>query len=218
MKLKRSSSFYFLMTALVLPVTLMAGYLVYQNHFQSLPVLGPYTSERGNEQLTTTPEWTFTDQNNEELSSQQLDDKIQVLNFFFTSCPTVCPAMNRNVQKVQQVHINNKNLRFVSISVDPERDVPKRLKEYEDNFSLNKQQWHFLTGKKDSIYLMARKGYNLSATDADGGSQNILHSQQVLLIDQNQQIRGIYDGTESKEMADLAKDITKLGKELKRKL
>ena len=218
MKIKNLPSVYFLLTSLVLPIIVIASYLLFQNHFQKLPVLGPYTSERGNEQLTVTPSWDLIDQNNLLFSSKQLENDIQVLNFFFTSCPTVCPAMNRNVQKVQQVYINTPKVQFVSISVDPERDTPKELKKYEESFSLNKNQWHFLTGNKDSIYLMARKGYNLSATDADGGSQNILQSQHVLLIDHQQHIRGIYDGTEPKEIANLVKDITKLQKEINRSL
>ncbi len=210
----KSSAAYFLFTGMVIPAILVLGYVFYQKHFQKLPVRGPYKVVKGQEQLIQTPDWTFTDQNNHLYSSDSLKNRIQVLNFFFTSCPTVCPKMNKNVQKVQQVFIDDPRIQFVSISVDPERDQPDKLKAYEEKFSLNPEQWHFLTGDKDSIYLLARKGYNLSATDADGSSQNIIHSQQVLLIDPNQQIRGIYNGTVDDQMANLVQDISKLKNEL----
>lgn len=213
----KSSSFYFLLTSLVIPVLLIAGYIIYKDNFQKLPVLGPVKTVKGKSEIITTPEWTFTDQNNEQFSSSQVKDDIQVLNFFFTSCPSICPTMNKNVQKVQQVFIDNENLQFVSITVDPDRDTPEKLKDYEEVYSLNHKQWHFLTGDKNKIYLMARKGYNLMASDADGDAADFIHSQQVLLIDPNQKIRGIYDGTEEKDMGDLVKDINKLQKELKRK-
>ena len=212
----KSSTTYFLLTALVLPFLGLGLFLLVQRNYQSLPVLGPYEKIKGKEKLIQTPAWTLTNQNGKQFSSSQLTGNIQVLNFFFTSCPTICPAMNRNVQKVQQNFIADERVQFVSISVDPERDDPERLKEYEENYSLNKAQWHFLTGEKKKIYLLARKGYNLSATDADGESADIIHSQKVLLIDTDQQIRGIYDGTEAKDMATLIRDINRLLKESKK--
>ncbi len=193
---------------------MVMAYVVYQNTAKPLPILGPYEVVKGKEEIIQTPDWEFTDQNNELFQANQLDEDIQIFNFFFTSCPTVCPTMNKNVQQVQQVFINDDQIQFVSISVDPEHDQPKQLKAYEEKYSLNPDQWHFLTGDKNEIYLLAKKGYNLSATDSDGGSTNILHSQQVLLIDPNRHIRGIYNGTERDEMARLIQDISKLKKEL----
>lgn len=212
----KKSTTYFLATSLMLPLLLVGGYLGFQSLFGKLPVIGPYVKVKGKYELVRTPEWEFTNQNNEPFSTQQIDDKIVVLNFFFTSCPKICPAMNINVQKVQQVFIDNENVQFVSITVDPERDTPEKLKAYEEIYSLNKGQWNFLTGSENEIYILARKGYNLSATDASGEDENdIIHSQTVLLIDPNQQIRGRYSGTDAESMGDLVSDISKLRKEFK---
>lgn len=212
----KKSTTYFLATSLMLPLILVGGYLGFQSLFGKLPVIGPYVKVKGKYELVKTPEWAFTNQDNELFSSSQLEGKIVVLNFFFTSCPQICPAMNRNVQKVQQVFIQNEDVQFVSITVDPERDTPEKLKAYEEIYSLNKGQWNFLTGNENDIYILARKGYNLSATDASGDGENdVIHSQTVLLIDPNQQIRGRYSGTDVESMGDIVADISKLRKEFK---
>ena len=201
---------------LFIPALFFGGYKIYSNTLADLPVLGPYKLlSKGKKELSRVPHYAFTDQNNQHFANKNVEDKIVLYSFFFASCPQICPSMNRNIQAVQQVFIDDESVTMVSFSIDPERDTPERLSEYSDLFSLKRSQWHFLTGEKNEIFLLASKGFNVTATDGDGGLNDMIHSQTIMLVDPNHQIRGIYEGTESKEVPDLVRDIKRLKKEFK---
>jgi protein SCO1/2 len=148
------------------------------------------------------------DQDGKEMTVDKWQGKIVVVNFFFTHCPVVCPKMIKQMQRVQ-AFTRNDNTLLLSFSVDPERDSIGRLKEYSSQVNI-KENWKLLTGDKREIYALARKGFNIVATDGDGGPNDFIHSEQLVLIDQSGKIRGYYKGTEPGEVDQLIKDIRKL--------
>jgi protein SCO1 len=192
----------FIGVVVLLPSTVFAVINWYERTVQSLPVLinnehtiagFELTNQRGNK--STTEEWK---------------DKIIVANFFFTHCPVICPKMTANLKEVQEVFKGEENLMFISFSVDPERDSVAQLKKFAKRFNLDERNWQLLTGPKKEIYRLARKSFQVVATDGDGGDDDFIHSDQLILIDTKKRIRGYYEGTEEKEAAQLIKDIKKL--------
>ncbi len=199
---------------LFVPIVVFGAYKIYNGNLGSLPVLGPHKLlPKGKSELVKVPDYRFTDQNAKTFTEKQVAGKIVLYSFFFASCPEICPSMNRNLQSVQQVYIKDDNVAFVSFSIDPERDTPEKLAEYSAVYSLNQNQWHFLTGDKKKTYLLASQGFNVTATDGDGGPQDMIHSQTIMMVDPNKQIRGLYEGTEAGDMPRLIKDIKRLKKE-----
>ena len=118
--------------------------------------------------------------------------------------------MTANLKKVQAAFAGKKDLLIVSFSVDPERDSVAQLKKFAQRFNIDESNWQLLTGSKQEIYRLARKSFQVVATDGDGGDNDFIHSDQLILIDTKKRIRGYYEGTEGKETAQLIKDIKKL--------
>ena len=145
--------------------------------------------------------------------SKNLQGTVHVANFIFTSCTHICPKMTTNMVEVERKFKNNSDVNLVSFTVTPWLDSPDVLKRYKEEFTLNSKNWHFLTGKKNEIYTLARKSY--FAEEEIGftkDSADFLHTEHFLLVDKNFRIRGIYNGTLSLEMEQLIKDIDILKK------
>lgn len=159
-------------------------------------------------------EFSFIDQNGDTFTHKNLEGKIYVADFFFTTCPSICPIMGRNMKKLSDKFANDPEVHFVSHTVDPEEDTPEVLKQYAKAINANEQKWTFLTGEKSKLYYVAREGYKVTAMDNDGSSdEDFIHTQNFVLIDKARQIRGYYDGTDSLEMRKLEKDIMLLKKQ-----
>ena len=172
------------------------------------------------------PNFSFTDQNGNTITNKDYKGKVYVAEFFFTSCPGICPKMNKNMVIVQNEYRNNPLFGIASFSVDPKRDTPKRLKEYANEKGTTMQNWHFLTGELDSILNLSNKGFKLFAAEdakAEGGFE---HSGLFALIDKNGYIRSrkvkngefenpikYYNGLDSIQVKWLIEDIHKLLKE-----
>jgi protein SCO1/2 len=153
------------------------------------------------------PSFAFTNQNNEVVTNKTFDQKIYVAGFFFTSCGVVCPKMTNNLLKVQQAFANNNEISFLLHTVTPWMDSVPRLQKYAKRYHLNKQ-WQLVTGDKATIYQLARQSY--FAEEELGfqkDSTEFLHTEHLLLIDKNQHIRGIYNGTLVLEADRLISDI-----------
>lgn len=138
--------------------------------------------------------------------NKDLKGKILVIDFIFTSCPTVCPAITQNMKDLQKAYIkkNPDLVQFISISVDPERDSVPALRAYADRFSADHDRWWFLTGNKDSIFHYAKNELGLILDDADVAG-DFVHSQKFVLLDTMRYIRGYYDGSDklaTKQVAD----------------
>ena len=155
--------------------------------------------------------FVFTNQNNEDFGSKDLIGKIHVANFIFTSCTNICPVMTTNMTKVEGEFANDKDVELVSFTVTPWIDNPELLKRYKKDFTLNSNNWTFLTGDKNKIYKLARESY--FAEEEIGftkDSSDFLHTEHFLLIDKKMHIRGIYNGTLKLEMSQIVKDIKTL--------
>ena len=195
----------FVAIVVVLPLSVYAVVNWYERSVQALPVLISKTH--------TIADYRLVNQLGKESSIKNWEGKIVVANFFFTHCPSVCPKMTNNLKKVQKANVGDKNLLFVSFSVDPERDSSEQLQEFARRFNIDESNWQLLTGSKKEIYRLARKSFQVIATDGDGGENDFIHSDQLVLIDAQKRIRGYYEGTEEKEIVQLIKDIKKLENE-----
>lgn len=136
-----------------------------------------------------------------------LKDKIYVADFFFTTCPTICPVMSNELERVQEAFEGDLGIQIVSHTVQPEYDSPEILKEYAALHKANPTQWTFLTGDKSEIYSLARKSYFAVTTEGDGGISDFIHTENFVLVDKKKRIRGFYDGTSADDVNRLIKDI-----------
>jgi protein SCO1 len=159
--------------------------------------------------------FSFTSQLGDEFTEQDYQGKVSVVEYFFTTCPNVCPNMNFNMKKVSDAFADVQNFQVVGITCMPEKDSVARLKRYSDSLKLDPKRWVLLTGRKDSLYMAARSSYLID--DPKNVVSNIqddfIHSQFFSLVDKNGRVRGIYDGLKTPEMEKLKKDIRKLLKE-----
>lgn len=135
-----------------------------------------------------------------------------VVDFFFTRCPSVCPKMTAGLKEVQAASAGVNDLLFNSFSVDPLRDSVPQLKAFAKRFNI-RENWNLLTGSKKEIYELARKSFSVAADDGDGGEQDFIHSEKLVILDSHQQIRGYYNGTDKKDIQQLINDIKKLSDE-----
>jgi protein SCO1/2 len=189
----------FVAAVVLLPVTVYALVQWYQNKYETLPVLG----EKGH----TVGSFQFIDQYSSPATDDAWKGKIVVANYFFTHCPSICPKMVYQLKRVQTYAGND--IIITSFSVDPERDTPGKLRLYAEQFNIGRN-WLLLTGNKKDLYRFARKELLLVATDGDGGPNDFIHSENLVLIDKQKRIRGYYNGTEINEVNKLVSDIKKL--------
>lgn len=181
------------------------GLEYYETNATPLPVYG----EEGH----VIPDFGLRTQENEYFNRSQIEGKILVVNYFFTSCPSICPKMTRNLQSVHDLYRNDPDLLMMSLTVDPKRDTPERLAMFAENYNANSETWKFLTGEKKELYQLARKGFLVSATDGPGDHGDFIHSENIVLLDRSAKIRGFYVGTDEKSIQELIQDIAKLKKQ-----
>ena len=158
------------------------------------------------------PNFSFTDQDSTQVDSSTINGKIFVADFFFTSCPSICPKMMKEMDAVYEKYKTNKDVIILSYSIDPNRDSVARLKRYEKKIGFSSSKWHLLTGNKDSIYQLADKYLVSAAEDPDAPGGHI-HSGNFILIDKHRRIRGYYDGTKEDKVEKLMDDMDILLKE-----
>ncbi len=136
-------------------------------------------------------------------------NKITLVNFFFTRCPSFCKDMNKEMARVVDTYKRNNYLRFISISVDPEYDTPEMLKEYASTYNARPGKWNFLTGGQDEIHQLSKKDFLVDALEDTSVSNNFIHSPMLILVDMNKHIRGYYNSG-SKEQVDKLIDEIKV--------
>lgn len=202
---------------LAFPVVLWILITRGHNRFKELPILGPIeVSGNGDTTYHAVPPFSFTDQSGKTFSSDDLKNKLYVANFFFATCKTVCPKMNEQVQRLQSAIKDDTNIRIISFTVDPEADSVQALSAYGEKMNANPAIWHFLTGNKDSIYKIAREGFLVPAA-AGKTKDDFFHSQDLILIDEQNHIRGVYDGLDKAEVDTLIDEIKLLEFEFRTK-
>ena len=158
----------------------------------------------------TVSDFNLINQNGTIITSKDYENKIYVVDFFFTSCPSICPIMTNNMLKIQDEFINNDDIMLLSMSVTPEIDNVEVLKEYAIEKGVIDSKWNITTGQKKHIYELARKSYFAVVEQGDGGLQDFIHTPNFILVDTKKQIRGIYDGTEENQISRLINDINVL--------
>ena len=139
------------------------------------------------------PEFSFTNQNQKTITNQSYHNKVYIVEFFFTTCPSICPIMNQNMVKIQDQFFGNPNLGIASLTIDPITDTPEVLKEYAIQYKITNPNWNLLTGDKEAIYKVANSGFNLYVGEnpqVDGGFE---HSGFFALVDQEGNIRSRFD-------------------------
>jgi protein SCO1/2 len=156
--------------------------------------------------------FTFTDQHGKPFSSESLKGNIYVAEFFFTSCNSICPVMTKGLKsEIFDTYANSKKMpdfRMVSFTINPEIDSPARLNAYAAKFGITSDKWIFLTAPKDSIYkLMGPEGFLMIEPRPEAGTNQLVHSKFVELVDKEGHIRGTYDATDHKELERLSEDI-----------
>ena len=163
-------------------------------------------------------DFNLVNQLGDSVSWAGLKGKIVVADFFFTRCPSICPGMTKNMQRLQQSIHNgqrvgdrtNKNIHFLSFSIDPERDSVPRLKAWADRFQIDPENWWLLSGSKKEIYDLALNEIKLGVVDGKGVDTSFIHSDRFVLIDSSRHVRGFYNGLDSVALANLSNDIVLL--------
>jgi protein SCO1/2 len=149
----------------------------------------------------------FLNQNGEKISEKDYDGYIYVADFFFTTCPSICPIMTDNMVKIQDYIKNKRKVKLLSFSVTPEIDSVPVLKEYSIKKGVDDKYWNLLTGDKSKIYSLARKSFLVVKENTESNSHDMIHTENFVLVDREKRIRGFYDGTDDIDIQVLKKDI-----------
>lgn len=163
----------------------------------------------------TIPPFTFANQNGDTVTENLVKDKIYVADFFFTTCPTICPVMKRQMLKVYDQFKANKDVMILSHTIDPDHDTPQVLNKFAKDLGVTGDQWQFLTGPKEKIYEIGLKNYMVVAKEDSAAEGGFLHSGAFVLVDKDKHVRGIYDGTTEEGTKRLIADMQTLLNEYK---
>lgn len=196
----------------------VSGVIIYlfYNALQPKKILPVYTPAMVNSELVaaeiqhvrkyhTIADFALVNQNGDTITQEDYKDKIYIADFFFTSCPTICPIMTKNMASIQD-KIGDDVL-LLSHSVTPQIDSVAQLKKYALEKGVDDSKWNLVTGDKKQIYELARKSYLAVKTDGDGGPFDMIHTENFILVDKKKRIRGFYDGTKVEEVERLLEDL-----------
>ncbi len=157
--------------------------------------------------------FSMTNQNGNRITERDYLGKIYVADFFFTTCPSICPMMTANMGQLQSEFLQDPQVKFLSYSVTPQIDSVAQLKKYALEKGVVDSKWNLVTGDKKEIYTLARKSYLAVKEDGDAGPYDMIHTENFILVDPEQRIRGFYDGTDLEAMQSLIADISILKEE-----
>jgi len=184
-----------------------------------LPILGNWhveTSEVEGKQVIDTvyhhiSDFLFLNQEGDTITNESVIGKVYVADFFFTSCPTICPKMKAQMLRVYEEFKDNPEFMILSHTLDPEYDTVELLKDFAYKIGVeDAKTWHFLTGDQEKIFEIGQTSYMTTAMEDKSEPGGFLHSGAFVLVDQNKRIRGIYDGTKPEKVDQLIQDIPKL--------
>lgn len=210
-------------TIAMVMIPMIIGALIYSKYGreEQLPIFNPTdfnpalvdAAMQGSIEDHTVADFELINQNGETITQSDYENKIYVTDFFFAKCPSICPIMTSNLAIIQERFIDNEEIMLLSISVTPHLDSVPVLNEYAKDKGVIDHKWNITTGNKKHIYNLARKSYFAVVSEGDGGLQDFIHTPNFILVDTQKQIRGVYDGTDDKEIERLIKDITILTKQ-----
>jgi protein SCO1/2 len=217
MKIQNLKRILIILSILFLPCVFYLVLIQGKNHFRRLEIFGPKEAvSAGDTIYHTIPSFSFLNQEGKTITDKDLSGKIFVANFFFATCPTICPKMNYNVKGVTEKYKEDPQVKFLSFTVDPDKDSVQALAAYAKERGADNSQWWFLTGDKEAIYSLARDGFLLPAAGGKTAA-DFFHSQDLMLIDKERRIRGIYDGLDEADVKKLLDEIDVLEQEYKEK-
>ncbi len=181
---------------------------------ESLPKLGRKIVENGDTIYHTIGDFRLVNQEGRDVTPDTFEDKIYVADFFFTSCPTICPTMKTQMLRVYQRFLEQSEVAILSHSIDTKHDSVPVLKEYALRLGIeDDQKWHFVTGDQAEIYKLGQSDYMVTAGADENAPGGYIHSGAFLLVDRDKHIRGVYDGTVVEDVDELMEDIELLLKE-----
>ena len=154
----------------------------------------------------------FVNQDSNFVTNETFDGQVYVADFFFTSCPTICPAMKKQMLRVYEKYKDHPEVAFLSHTIDPKHDTVAVLANFARNLGVSSDKWHFVTGERDEIYQLGEKSYMVVAGEDKKAPGGYIHSGAFLLVDKERRIRGVYDGTVPEQVDILISDIKKLTK------
>ncbi|CAG5075026.1 hypothetical protein DYBT9623_05550 [Dyadobacter sp. CECT 9623] len=164
-------------------------------------------------QYPKVPAFSFVNHKNQKVTHKDMDGEIYVADFFFTTCPTICPIKKSNMLKVYERFKDSPDVRILSHTIDPGHDTPEVLGQYAKDLGVKTDNWQFVTGEREKIYEIGQKHYMVSAgvdPDQPGG---FIHSGAFILVNKDKHVRGMYDGTSELSTAQLIRDMRNLVKE-----
>src|SRR5450432_545909 len=166
-------------------------------------------------QISKVRDFSFLNQNGERITNKDVEGKVYLAEFFFTTCPGICPKMNTNLRPIYEKYKNNPDFLILSHTVNPSTDSVCQLKHYADSMGVDARHWIFLTGKKDSLYLAARLSYQLDDPKNNFSpiDEQFIHTQYFALVDKNGNVRSIIDGLKKDELIEMQGEIDALLKE-----
>ena len=164
----------------------------------------------------TIPQFGFLNQDSIEINNDTFKNKVYVADFFFTSCPSICPVMHRNLKKVYEEFKNNPEVMFLSHTIDYKYDTPHVLKKYAAKLGVDDKKWQFAYGTRDEVYTIAEKSYLTSVQEDSTEKGMYVHQGWLVLIDKDRRMRAVYDGTDPKSVEKLNEDIPVLLAEYKK--
>jgi protein SCO1/2 len=197
--------------------TALSGFLVLSllligcQEKKTLPFLGPKDTHIVNGKVDTLyhqiPAFRFLNQDSVWVSEKDMAGKIYIADFFFTSCPTICPKMKTQLLRIYERYAKNDGIRILSHRIDPSFDTPSVLKQYASRLQVKAPRWNMLTGDKAALYKLGEKSYMVTAQEDKNEAGGFVHSGAFILVDKNRHVRGIYDGTQETEVNHLIEDI-----------
>jgi protein SCO1/2 len=155
----------------------------------------------------TIADFSFTNQNGKTITQKDYKGKVYVADFFFTTCQTICPKMTSNMTEIQKAFLNNPKVMLLSHSVLPDTDSVPVLKEYALKNGVVDGKWNLVTGDKKEIYGIARKSYLAVKTGSPDQLYDMVHTENFILVDTKQRVRGFYDGTKTEDITRLIQDV-----------
>ena len=227
LNIKTITTITILVLLLVVPPIIYSYVTKGYNNFIKLEIIGEKDSEGNDHKISS---FSFINQESNIINSDSMLGNIYIADFFFTTCPTICPVMTKNMAYVQKKLNVYPNIKFLSHTVNPTIDTPERFLEYieemrQNNIMINLNNWDFVTGEKDDIYEIA-KSYFVNVSPDSLAPGGFLHSEYFVLVDKEGRVRsgidkagnvlGVYDGTNDAQMKDLVNDVKVLMAEYKR--
>lgn len=193
---------------LIFFVTLSIGCQV--NQSESLPYIGDRVDLDGNKVVHNIRPFSYTNQLGATVTNKTIDGHIHVVDFFFTSCPSICPRVKAQMKRIYQHTEEYDDFKLMSYTIDPKRDSISVLKEYADNLDIDHNKWFFLRGEKDATMELANEDYFIAAYEAEDAPGGFDHSGKIILLDKEAKIRGFCDGTDPESVSKFMKTIDQL--------